>query len=55
MQPLPHACRESTEQYPGVTATVTLDPPVATVEFAGEELPLETLRKAVEEAGYSIN
>ena len=52
-------CRMHVEKalnsIPGVTATVTLDPPVATVEFAGEELPLETLRKAVEEAGYSIN
>ena len=35
--------------------TVTLQPPVAKVKFAGEELPLETLKQAVEEAGYKLS
>ena len=36
----------------GVTATVTLDPPVATVQFSGKEYSLEELQKqVVEEAG----
>ena len=52
-------CRMHVEKalnnLPGVTATVTLNPPVAVVEYAGEELPVETLRKALDEAGgYTI-
>ena len=35
----------------GVTAVVTLNPPVATVEFTGEEKSLAELQKAVSEAG----
>lgn len=35
----------------GVTAIVTLDPPVASVEFSREELPLEELQAVVSEAG----
>lgn len=36
----------------GVSATVTLDPPVATVTFSGAELPLEQLQQVVtDEAG----
>lgn len=39
----------------GVTASVTLDPPVATIEFSGEEKSLEELQKAISEAGdYEI-
>ena len=39
----------------GVTAIVTLTPPVATIEFSGEEKPLEELKKALSEAGdYKI-
>ena len=41
-------------QVPGVTATVTLDPPVATVEFADSAVSDEALRAAVEEAGYKL-
>ena len=41
----------------GVSATVTLDPPVATVQFTGKEYTLEELQKQVtEEAGeYTLN
>lgn len=35
----------------GVTAVVTLNPPVATVEFTGEEKSLAELQKALSEAG----
>ena len=35
----------------GVKAVVTLDPPVATIEFSGEEKPVEELQKALSEAG----
>lgn len=39
----------------GVSATVTLEPPVATIEFTGAEKPLEELQKALSEAGdYKI-
>ena len=48
MQPLPHACRESIEQY----GRHTLNPPVATVEFSDGEKTLEELQKVVtKEAG----
>ena len=44
-------CRKSVENalnaIEGVNATVTLEPPVATVEFTGEALPLEALQKAI--------
>lgn len=33
----------------GVKAVVTLDPPVAVVEFEGEALPLSELQRAVSE------
>jgi len=40
----------------GVTAVVTLEPAVATVEFSGEEKSLEELQKAVSEAGdYTLS
>ena len=52
-------CRMHVEKalnsVPGVTATVTLNPPVATVEFAGGEVPFDELRKAVEAEGYTIS
>jgi Cu2+-exporting ATPase len=35
----------------GVSATVTLDPPVATVEFAGPEKSIRELQNALSEAG----
>lgn len=38
-----------------VSATVTLEPPVATIEFAGAEKSLEELQKTLSEAGdYKI-
>lgn len=52
-------CRMHVEKalngLPGVKAAVTLEPPVAVVEFAEEEVPFETLRKVLEEEGYSIS
>ena len=52
-------CRMHVEKalnsVPGVTAGVTLDPPVATVETADGEMPVEALRKAVEDEGYTIS
>lgn len=48
-------CRMQVEKalnaVPGVSATVTLDPPVATVEFAGEEKPMQELQKSLSDAG----
>ncbi|WP_295732258.1 heavy metal translocating P-type ATPase [uncultured Muribaculum sp.] len=50
-------CRAHVEKalntLPGIKATVTLEPPVATIEFSsGKELPLEMLQKTIsEEAG----
>lgn len=39
----------------GVSATVTLEPPVANIEFSGVEKSLEELQKALSEAGdYKI-
>lgn len=38
----------------GVSATVTLEPPVAEIEFTGEEKSVEQLQKAVSEAGEYI-
>lgn len=35
----------------GVSATVTLEPPVAIIEFTGNEKSLEELQKAISEAG----
>lgn len=35
----------------GVNATVTLEPPVAKVEFSGKEKTLEELQEAVSDAG----
>ena len=52
-------CRMHVEKalnsVPGVTATVTLDPPVATVETAEGEIPFDALRQAVEAEGYTIS
>ena len=47
MQPLPHACGKSIEQYGGVHATVTLNPPVAVVEFSEGEKTLDELQAVV--------
>ncbi len=51
-------CRMHVEKalnsVPSVTATVTLDPPVATVECTEGEIPFDKLRKAVEAEGYTI-
>lgn len=41
-------------QIEGVTATVTLDPPVATIEFENEEKSVAELQAALEEDGYKI-
>ncbi len=39
----------------GVTASVTLNPPIAVIEFSGKEKSLEELQKVVSEAGdYEI-
>lgn len=39
----------------GVSATVTLEPPVATIEFTGEEKSIEQLQKVLSESGdYKI-
>ena len=53
-------CRTAVEKalntIEGVSAVVTLDPPVATVEFTGEEIPLENLQQTLSEAGeYRIS
>lgn len=49
-------CRQHVEQalneLDGVLATVTLEPPVATIDFAREPLPLETLQEALNKAGH---
>lgn len=46
-------CRMSVEKalnsIEGVSATVTLHPPVATVIFEGEEIPVSTLQNVVSE------
>ena len=51
-------CRMHAEKalnaIPGVEATVTLEPPVAHVKFTDAEVPVETLKKAIEEAGYKL-
>ncbi|MCC8133370.1 MAG: cation transporter [Tannerellaceae bacterium] len=51
-------CRKRVEKalqrIPGLQAVVTLDPPVATIEFAGTEKTPEELQKAVSEAGNYI-
>ena len=52
-------CRKAVENalnsVDGVKASVTLDPPVATVEFTGGEIATETLQKALSEEGdYTI-
>lgn len=48
-------CRKHVEDalngIAGVHAVVTLEPPVAVVEFSGAEKPIEVLQKAVTEAG----
>lgn len=53
-------CRRAVENalnsLDGVTAAVTLDPPVASVEFAGAAKPLAELQSALGEAGgYTIS
>ena len=52
-------CRMHVEKalnaLPGITAVVTLEPPVAVVEYSEKELPLVELKKALDEAGgYTI-
>ena len=51
-------CRMHAEKalnaIPGVEATVTLEPPIAHVKFTDGEVPFDTLRKAIEEAGYKL-
>lgn len=46
-------CRAHVEQalnsIEGVKAVVTLDPPVATIEFTGKEIPLNELQQTVTE------
>lgn len=48
-------CRASVEKalnsVEGVTATVTLDPPAATVEFANEEKTVAELQEVLSAAG----
>lgn len=48
-------CRKSVEQalnsLEGIRAEVTLDPPLAVVEFSGTEYSLEELNSALAEAG----
>ena len=39
----------------GVNATVTLDPPVAVIEFSGDAKPLEDLQAVLAEEGYKIS
>ena len=39
----------------GVNATVTLDPPVAVIEFPGDAKPLEDLQAVLAEEGYKIS
>lgn len=53
-------CRRSVEKalnsIEGIKASVTLNPPVATVEFTAAPLPIETLQHALTEAGdYRIS
>lgn len=38
----------------GIKATVTLDPPVAEIEFENGELPIERLQEALDKEGYKI-
>lgn len=52
-------CRRNVEKtlndIEGVKASVTLTPPMATIEFTAAPLPVEILQKALTEAGdYSI-
>ena len=52
-------CRQHVEQalneLDGVLATVTLEPPVATIDFAQAPLSVERLQEALAKAGrYSI-
>lgn len=52
-------CRRAVEEalnaLDGVTAVVTLDPAIATVEFKGKEKSLPDLQAALDEAGgYTI-
>lgn len=48
-------CRMAVERalnsIEGVRATVTLEPPVAIVEFDGDEIPFDDLQFAVAQAG----
>ncbi len=39
----------------GVSATVSLDPPVAAVEYSGSPLPVEQLQAVLREEGYDIH
>jgi len=48
-------CRKTVENalnaVDGITASVTLDPPAATIEFSGEEKTLEELQQIIQQAG----
>ncbi|MCD7914847.1 MAG: heavy-metal-associated domain-containing protein [Tannerellaceae bacterium] len=46
--------KKALQRIPGLQAVVTLDPPVATIEFAGTKKTPEELQKAVSEAGNYI-
>lgn len=53
-------CRRNVEKalngIDGVNAVVTLNPPVAEIEFSGSPLAVETLQKALTERGnYKIS
>lgn len=53
-------CRRSVEEalnsIEGISAEVSLSPPVATVEFRGEEKSLDELQRALSDAGdYTIS
>ena len=39
----------------GVNAIVTLDPPVAVIEYSGDVIPLEELQAALAGEGYKIS
>lgn len=54
-----HCCQhvtEALESVPGVTgASVDLEGGAATVALAGGELPMDALRRAVQDAGYDAD
>ena len=52
-------CRMHAENAPnsieGIKAVVTLDPPVAEIEFENSELPIERLQEALDKEGFKIH